>query len=114
MERFHIENMHHGWWIGSFNPTAFSTTACEVAWKQHNAGEPWPKHLHQQITEINFLVRGRMTAHVQEGAISLQEGDIFVLRPGERIQPEFHTDCQLVVVKIPGIRGDKVVLKENG
>ena len=114
MECFRIENMHQGWFVGAFEPAAFRTPAWEVAWKQHGAGEPGPKHLHQQVTEVNFLVRGRMTAHVQEGAKSLQEGDIFVLHPGEWIQPEFHTDCQLVVVKIPGIRGDKVVLKENG
>ena len=110
MERFRIEDMHQGWFIGDFKPMAFQTTACEVAWKQHGAGEPWPKHVHQQVTEINFLVRGRMTAHIKEGAKNLQEGDIFVLHPEEWIQPEFHTDCQLVVVKIPGIANDKLIL----
>ena len=102
--------MQDGWFVGNFKPTAFHTTACEVAWKSHGAQSPWPKHLHQKVTEINFLVKGHMTAHIKEGGKSLQEGDIFVLHPGEWIQPEFHTDCQLVVVKIPGIRGDKRVL----
>ena len=110
MEIFRIENMHQGCFVGDFQPSGFQTRNCEVAWKYHGAGEPWPKHLHQHVTEVNFLVRGRMTAHIKEGAKSLQEGDIFVLRPGEWIQPEFHTDCQLVVVKIPGIRGDKLIL----
>ena len=110
MECFRLEQMHQGWFIGDFTPTAYQTKACEVAWKQHWTGESWPKHLHTQVTEVNLLVRGRMTAHLQHSTHPLWEGDIFVLRPGEWIQPEFHTDCQLVVIKIPGIRGDKVLL----
>ena len=103
-------DMRDGWFVGNFNPTAFRTTACEVAWKSHGAQSQWPKHLHQQVTEINFLVRGQMTAYVNEGDKRLRQGDIFVLHPGEWIRPEFHTDCELVVVKIPGIRGDKLTL----
>ena len=110
MDRFRLETMQQGWFVGNFQPTAFQTDVCEVAWKRQEAGEAWPKHVHQQITEINLLVRGRMSAKAPEGVQLLQEGDIFVLHPGEWIQPEFQTDCQLVVVKIPGIRGDKVLL----
>lgn len=110
METFRIEQMHQGYLVGDFQPSAFQTQHCEVAWKLHRAGDPWPKHLHQQVTEVTFLVNGLMTAHLREGYKVLRDGDIFVLHPGEWIKPEFHTDCQEVVVKIPGIRGDKVLL----
>ena len=113
MDLFRIEQMHQGWYIGDFTPTAFQTRHCEVGWLLHGAQSYWPKHLHQQITEVNLLVRGRMTAHIKEGAKSLHEGDIFVLHPGEWIKPEFQTECQLVVVKIPGIQGDKLILRED-
>ena len=110
MERFRLETMRQGWFVGNFHPTAFQTEACEVAWKRHEIGETCPKHVHRQVTEINLLVRGQMSAKGAQGIQRLQEGDIFVLRPGEWIEPEFHTDCHLVVVKIPGIQGDKVLL----
>ena len=41
---------------------------------------------------------------------TLEEGDIFTLHPGEVAVPEFLTDCELVVVKTPSIKGDKYII----
>jgi hypothetical protein len=43
----------------------------------------------------------------------LKKGDIFILEPYEIADPEFLEDCEIVCVKIPGIKGDKVTLIKN-
>jgi quercetin dioxygenase-like cupin family protein len=95
--------MKGGWFVGDFEPTAYKTPAAEVCFKQHHKGEDWPAHYHAVGTEINLLVRGTMRAN---GHV-LEEGDIFVVDPGEVIAPEFLSDCELVVVKVPSLPGDK-------
>jgi hypothetical protein len=43
----------------------------------------------------------------------IKGGDIFILYPYEIADPEFIEDCEVVCVKIPGIRGDKVVVNRE-
>lgn len=103
MKHFHFANMIGGWFVGDFNPTAYRTCVAEVCYKHHHAGERWPTHFHAVATEVNLLVRGSMRMNGTE----LRPGDIFVLDPGEPATPEFLEDCELVVVKVPSVRGDK-------
>lgn len=65
--------------------------------------------LSKKVIEINLLIRGKMIMQDK----FLNEGDIFILYPYEIANPVFITDCEIVCVKIPGIRNDKVVVKTN-
>ena len=103
MKRYRYENMIGGWFVGDFEPTAFQTDSVEVCFKRHPKGEFWPAHYHAIATEINLLIRGAMRI----GEEAIVAGDIFVVAPGEVVKPEFIDDCEVVVVKVPSIPGDK-------
>lgn len=103
MRRYRFEGMKGGWFVGDFEPTAYRTKEVEVCLKHHPRGEIWPAHYHAVATEINLLVRGQM--RISESLF--EKGDIFVLDPGEIVVPEFLSDCELVVVKVPSLPEDK-------
>src|SRR4051794_17961687 len=103
MKHFNFADMKGGWFVGDFSPSAFRTNAVEVCYKHHPVGERWPTHFHALATEINLLVRGSMRLNDTD----LKLGDIFILEPGELATPEFLSNCELVVVKVPSIPGDK-------
>lgn len=110
MKQFKYTDMKGGWFIGDFSPSAYQTKRFEVSLKVHPKGEQWPAHYHEHLTEVNLLVRGRMTLQGKE----LNEGDIFVLEPGEIADPAFHEDCEIVCVKVPSVPGDKVEVGTDG
>jgi len=103
MNIYKYEDMKGGWFIGDFYPSAYKTTSCEVCLKYHKKDEVWERHIHEHLTEINLIINGKM---IIQGT-KLRENDIFVLNRGEIADPVFITDCVLVVVKIPGVKGDK-------
>jgi quercetin dioxygenase-like cupin family protein len=103
MKVFSVDNLIGGWFVGAFSETAYHTTACEVSYKQHYAGESWPAHYHKIGDEINYLIEGSMSVNGTE----LQAPVIFVIPKGEVAAPIFNTDVKLVVVKVPGELNDK-------
>lgn len=103
MKLHRIEDMHKGWFVGDFEPTAFSTPDFEVNYRKHAKGEHWQSHYHTDVTEINLLIRGEMI--LQDKA--LVAGDIFTLEPYEIADPTFVTDCEIVCVKTPS-KDDKI------
>jgi len=100
-------DMKGGWFVGNFVPSAYQTEACEVCYKSHPKGERWDRHYHKVATEINLLVRGQMLLQ----GVTLKQGDVFVVRPGEVADPVFLEDCEVVVVKVPSCPGDKYVVE---
>jgi mannose-6-phosphate isomerase-like protein (cupin superfamily) len=100
--------MKDGWFVGDFLPTAFRTTEFEVCYKKHKKNEKWDTHYHEKITEINLLVKGKMT--INDTLIS--EGEIFVIPPFYVSEPRFLEDCELVIVKTPSITSDKIIIKK--
>ena len=44
------------------------------------------------------------------GGKKLTKGDVFVIEPGEVADPQFLTECKLVVIKTPSIPTDKYIL----
>ncbi len=106
MDILKSKNMIGGWFVGDFEPTAYKTKDFEVSYKTHPQGEIWDNHYHKIATEINYLIRGKMKL----SGTTLEEGDIFILHPGEVAVPEFLTDCELVVVKTPSVKGDKYIV----
>lgn len=104
-----MEEMKGGWFVGNFEPSMFRTQDFEVCYKEHKKGEQWDVHFHKIATEINYLVRGKMTIQGRE----LTSGDIFVILPGEVADPVFLEDCDVVIVKVPSLIGDKYLVKEQ-
>lgn len=95
--------MRGGWFAGNFKPAAFKTKKFEVAYKIHKKGELWSKHYHRKATEINCLVKGKMSLN----RTKLNGGDIFVIEPGEAAKPKFLEECRLIVIKVPSCKKDK-------
>lgn len=102
-----IENFKRGWFVGNFEPSVYKTEMFEVGILEHKKGEKWPCHYHLG-TEINYIISGTIMMH---GKI-LTEGDVFIMEPYEIADPEFLSDCKVVVVKTPSNPGDKY-LAEN-
>jgi hypothetical protein len=106
MEIIKFETMKGGWFIGNFEPTAYKTDEFEVCYKKHYKGEKWDLHYHKLGTEINYLIDGMM---VIQGKY-LVSGDIFIIYPYEISDPEFITDCSIVIVKTISNKIDKYKL----
>jgi hypothetical protein len=104
-----IEETERGWFVGDFPKAAFQTDACEVAYMKHPKGQVWDLHYQEKITEINVLIKGEMILQNTK----LVAGDVFILYPFEIADPEFLTDCEVICVKLPGIKNDKVVVEKK-
>lgn len=103
MKVFHMKNMKNGWFAGSFEPTAFDTDLFEACYRVHPKGEKWDIHYHREATEINVLIKGKMTMQGKE----LESGDIFIVTPYEISDPVFLEDCEIICIKTPGVLKDK-------
>ena len=54
MKKFDFSVMKGGWFVGNFEPTAFKTKDCEVAYVKHFKDQEWEKHFHKIATEITL------------------------------------------------------------
>jgi hypothetical protein len=108
MLTFNINEMKDGWYVGDFTPTSFKTSNFEVCYKKHFKGEKWDIHYHEKITEINLLVKGKMTIN----DTLINEGQIFVIPPFYISEPKFLEDCEIVIVKTPSITNDKIIVNK--
>jgi quercetin dioxygenase-like cupin family protein len=109
MDILKFEDMVKGWFVGDFEPTAYKTKEFEVSYKIHPKGEQWEHHYHKIATEVNYLIEGHMTMCGKE----LNAGDIFIVKPNEIADPEFHDDCKIICVKTPSIMGDKYIVNDD-
>lgn len=100
-----IEKMVGGWFVGNFEPTCYKTRQFEVSYKLHKKGEDCDTHYHTIVTEINYVISGRMTLQNKE----LIKGDIFTLEPFEIADPIFLEDTEIICVKVPS-SNDKVCI----
>lgn len=108
MEKANIKDMTKGWFVGDFNPSAFNTKACEVAYKTYKAGDSESKHYHKIATELTLIVGGI----VRMNGVEYKEGDIIIMKPGEATDFIAITDAMNVVVKVPCVKGDKYISLE--
>ena len=106
MKVYRIEDMKGGWFIGDFDPSVTKTKEFEIGYKIHPAGEKWDVHYHKEADEITFLLRGKMIIQGKE----LNSGDIFMIPRYEVADPVFVEECEVIIVKIPSILGDKYVI----
>ena len=106
MKQDRLDQMFKGWFVGAFQPTAFSTDACEVAVKYYRAGDNEDAHYHKVATEITLVLSGKVRMLEEIWG----DGDIITINPGEVTAFEALTDAITVVVKTPGALNDKFLL----
>ncbi len=101
-----LEDMKGGWFVGNFEPTAFKTDKFEVGYHFYKKGQDWDTHYHKKTTEINYIIRGEM---IIKGEL-LKQGDVFIIEPNEVVDPEYLTDCELIISRDGSIPGDKYTI----
>ncbi|MFN3234203.1 MAG: hypothetical protein ACE365_02160 [Gammaproteobacteria bacterium] len=103
MNTFDLNDMSRGWFVGDFLPTAYKTSACEVAVKKYNKGDKEEKHYHKVATEITLIFSGSVIMFDK----NFKAGTVIVIEPNEATSFEALEDTVTVVVKIPGAKDDK-------
>lgn len=103
MKRLHLSAMTGGWFVGDFSPTAFATSAAEVAVKSYRGGDREARHHHRIATEITLIQSGS----VEMNGERYDAGAIIIIDPYEATDFHALTDTVTVVVKVPGARDDK-------
>jgi len=102
-DRFHIDDMVGGWFVGAFTPAALHLDVAEVAFKRLIAGQTEARHVHLRATEVVLIISGS----IDVSGTAMTSGDIWVVPPGQPSQATALTDCALVVVKTPSAPEDK-------
>ncbi len=103
MEKFELNEMVKGWFIGNFEPTLYQTDSVEVAVKHYKAGDFEGKHFHLIATEFTIILNGQAEMN---GNVYVHN-DIVKIKPGVSTDFKAITDVTTVVVKIPGAINDK-------
>ena len=109
MDKYCLENMVKGWFVGDFKPSAYRTKAVEAALKTYKAGDHEEAHYHKIAVEITAIVSGVAEMNGKRR----KAGEIIVIEPGETTDFRAITDVVNMVVKIPAARGDKYHIKEG-
>lgn len=103
MEKFKLEDMFGGWFIGNFTPSLYKTNDVEVGVKKYKKGDKETAHYHKIATEFTLILDGRVKMLGQE----YTNGDIIKINPFDVTDFEALTDVTTVVIKLPGANNDK-------
>lgn len=102
MKVFKLGDMHRGWFVGDFEPSAHHDDF-EVGVRYYWEGDQEPPHYHILSKELTLILNGRVRMAGQE----FGKGDIVVLDEYDVSGFECLEDCTLVIVKTKSIKGDK-------
>ena len=80
MQKYNLEDMERGWFVGSFEPSVLQTDSVEVAVKEYTPGAKEKSHYHKIGTEITLIQQGSVLMN----GIKYKKNDIIVIKPGER------------------------------
>ena len=105
IEKYRIEEMIKGWFIGNFEPTLYKTNDVEVGVKQYKAGDYETSHHHKIATEFTVVLNGE----VEMSGKRYKDGDIVKISPGVSTDFKAITDVTTFVIKMPGVNNDKYV-----
>ncbi|TBL69139.1 hypothetical protein [Hafnia alvei] len=108
MKKDHISLMTGGWFVGNFSPSVLNTSDVEIALQYFPSGYRGASHHHKLATEVTVLIHGRASM----AGVMLMPGDILTLMPGESSDFYALEACTTVVIKHPGVLGDKYWDKE--
>lgn len=107
LEKYNLDDMFKGWFIGNFEPSLFKTNDVEVGVKKYNAGDYENAHFHKIATEFTVIISGEVEMN---GAV-YKENDIIKIVPNVVTNFKAITDVITVVVKLPGANEDKYDFK---
>lgn len=108
IEKFNLNDMIKGWFIGDFEPSLYKTDAVEVAVKSYNSGDFEEEHYHKIATEFTVVLDGI----VELNDIRYGVNDIIKIEPGKSARFKSITKSLTVVVKIPGVKNDKFLTRK--
>ena len=95
-----------GWFIGPWN----SNLAVSIGYANEGVDEP---HFHSVISEIYLVARGTSIVRVEKDSISLAEGDVLILEPGEaHTFLESSPDYFHFVLHTSGLAGEKALAEK--
>jgi len=103
---FKVRDYTRGWLVGDFQPAVFRTRDFEIGVMSHRKGEACAFHYHAHMVEINVLAKGAMLVNERP----VKQHDLFVLQKNQVVAPRFLEDCCVVCVKVPSVKGDKVLV----
>jgi anti-sigma factor ChrR (cupin superfamily) len=106
IEKFSLNNMEKGWFIGNFSPTLLATNQVEVAVKKYQTGDYEASHYHKIATEFTVIIEGL----VQMNGVQYTKGDILKIKPGVATDFKVLAPTTTVVVKLPGANNDKFLV----
>ena len=102
-EKYKLEDMIKGWFIGNFEPSLYKTNDVEVGIKKYSAGDFENSHYHKIATEFTVIISGT----VEMNGVQYFENEIIKIIPGVITNFTAITDVVTVVVKLPGAINDK-------
>ncbi|WP_343707626.1 hypothetical protein [Flavobacterium sp.] len=103
MEKYNLDDMFKGWFIGNFEPSLYVTNDVEVGVKKYKKGEFENSHFHKIATEFTVIISGI----VEMNGTQYTNNDIIKIVPGVSTNFKALTDVITVVVKLPGANNDK-------
>lgn len=103
LEKYKLEDMIKGWFIGNFEPSLYKTNDVEVGIKKYNAGDYENSHFHKIATEFTVIISGT----VEMNGVQYFENEIIKINPGVKTDFKAITDVVTVVAKVPGANNDK-------
>jgi len=103
MNKFNLDQMIGGWFIGDFTPSLFKTSEFEVAIKEYNKNSCEKKHYHKIATEVTVIMSGK----VKMNNNIYYKGDIIIIEPNESTDFEALADTITAVIKFPSVKNDK-------
>ena len=98
-----LDDTVRGWFAGDFPQAVYRTRDFEASVKYDKAGDKYEKHTHKIATEITVVISGRLRFNDRICC----KNDILVIEPGEAADCEALEDSISVVIKAPGVPGDK-------
>ena len=107
MEKFDLDKMTRGWFVGDFEPTIIKTKHCEVGVKFYTAGTIESAHYHSKAEEVTVVVAGK----VRMNDVILGAGDIVKVLTDEVVEFEALEDSTTVIYKTASVAGDKFLIK---
>lgn len=105
IEKYNLDDMVKGWFIGNFEPSLYKTADVEVGVKRYKSGDHEFAHHHKIATEFTVILDGE----VEMSGVVYKTGDIIKINPHVSTDFKALTDVITVVVKLPGAENDKYI-----
>lgn len=107
LNKYSLNEMVKGWFIGDFDPSLFKTKDVEVAVKRYLKDDYENSHFHKIATEYTVIIEGAVLMN----GVKYEKDDILVIEPGYQTDFLALENTITAVVKIPGASNDKYIVE---